>query len=320
MLEPVARAPHGGQDGQREVHSPAFRRASLSFGLGQVQRQLDPRVALAEAGDRQRHERRARGRERADAQTAPAQAGDRLELGLGVGQPREDDVGVRDERPPGVGQADAAGVALDERRARLALERGHLLGHGGLRVGERLRGRGERAAGGDLAQDAQAADVEHQRSLCQASRRFICACPGEPRGSAHVPRPLPPLPLAATPADDTVVVRRAVAADAAGLERLRLLDGAPRALRGTVLVAEAGGVVHAAHAVEDGVTVADPFRATAASRRSCGRAPRSCAARCRRALAPPRACAGAAWRPRRCARRRRPPRPKTWVASRNPTR
>ena len=73
-----------------------------------------------------------------------------------------------------------------------------------------------------------------------------------------------PSPLAATPADDTVVVRRAVAADAAGLERLRLLDGAPRALRGTVLVAEADGVVHAAHAVEDGVTVADPFRATAA--------------------------------------------------------
>ena len=52
-----------------------------------------------------------------------------------------------------------------------------------------------------------------------------------------------PSPLAATPADDTVVVRRAVAADAADLERLRLLDGAPRALRGTVLVAEADGVV-----------------------------------------------------------------------------
>jgi len=73
-----------------------------------------------------------------------------------------------------------------------------------------------------------------------------------------------PSPLAATPADDTVVVRRAVAADAADLERLRLLEGAPRVLRGTVLVAEADGVVHAAHAVEDGVTLADPFRASAA--------------------------------------------------------
>lgn len=67
---------------------------------------------------------------------------------------------------------------------------------------------------------------------------------------------------AATPADERVVVRRAVAADAADLERLRLLDGAPRRLRGTVLVAEADGVVHAAHAVEERVTLADPFRAT----------------------------------------------------------
>jgi hypothetical protein len=73
-----------------------------------------------------------------------------------------------------------------------------------------------------------------------------------------------PSPLAAIPADDTVVVRRAVAADAADLERLRLLDSAPRAPRGTVLVAEADCVVQAAHAVEDGLTLADPFRATAA--------------------------------------------------------
>ena len=66
-----------------------------------------------------------------------------------------------DERAARVGQAHAARVALDERRARLALEGGDLLGDGGLGVGERVGGGGERAACGDLAQHAHAADIEH---------------------------------------------------------------------------------------------------------------------------------------------------------------
>ena len=69
------------------------------------------------------------------------------------------------ERAPRVGQADAAHAALDERRPGLALERGDLLRDGGLGERERLRGGGERAALGDLAQDSHAANVKHQQSL-----------------------------------------------------------------------------------------------------------------------------------------------------------
>ena len=104
-----------------------------------------------------------------------AQAGDRLELGLGVGQPREDRVGVLDERAAGVGQAHAARVALDEAGAGLALERGDLLGDGGLRVGERVGRGGERPALGDLAQHAHAANVEHKPTLSVGHANVICA-------------------------------------------------------------------------------------------------------------------------------------------------
>ena len=69
---------------------------------------------------------------------------------------------MADERAPRVGQADAAHAALDERRPGLALERGDLLGDGGLRERQGLGGGGERAALGDLAQDPHAADVKHQ--------------------------------------------------------------------------------------------------------------------------------------------------------------
>ena len=71
------------------------------------------------------------------------------------------DVGVIDERAPGVGQPHAAAAALDELRAGLALERRDLLGDGRLRVRQALGGGGERALRGDLAQDAHTADIEH---------------------------------------------------------------------------------------------------------------------------------------------------------------
>jgi hypothetical protein len=63
--------------------------------------------------------------------------------------------------------------------------------------------------------------------------------------------------------DDTVVIRLAVAADAAGLERLAQLDSAPRPLRGPVLVAESDGELRAARSLRDGRAIADPFRPTA---------------------------------------------------------
>ncbi len=79
---------------------------------------------------------------------------------------------MADHRLAGLGQADAAGAALDEHGAGLALQRGDLLGDGGLGEGEGLGRGGERATGGDLAQHAHAADVEHQRIL-YATRRPV---------------------------------------------------------------------------------------------------------------------------------------------------
>ena len=55
-------------------------------------------------------------------------------------RPREDALGVPHERLAGRRQADAAGVALQQRHARFRLERGDLLGDGRLGVGERLGG------------------------------------------------------------------------------------------------------------------------------------------------------------------------------------
>ena len=72
---------------------------------------------------------------------------------------------MADDGLAGLGQPHAARAALHEHGAGLALERGDLLGDGGLGEGERLGCGGERAAEGDLAQDAHAADVEHQRIL-----------------------------------------------------------------------------------------------------------------------------------------------------------
>jgi hypothetical protein len=65
------------------------------------------------------------------------------------------------------------------------------------------------------------------------------------------------------PAGDTVVIRRAVAADAPALERLAQLDSAPAALSAPVLVAVADGELLAARSLADGRAIADPFRPTA---------------------------------------------------------
>ncbi|HEX6390028.1 MAG TPA: hypothetical protein VFZ89_11285 [Solirubrobacteraceae bacterium] len=59
-----------------------------------------------------------------------------------------------------------------------------------------------------------------------------------------------------------VAVRPATLADTTAVIRLAALDSAP-VPAGTVLIAEVGGEVQAAIAVETGAVVADPFRRTA---------------------------------------------------------
>ena len=166
-------AADAGIEPEREVDLAAAQQRRGVLGLGHDQRQLDAGVLGAEGGDRQRHQRRGGGLERGQPQAAAAQAGDRLQLGLGLGEPGEDRVGVAHERLAGLGQPDAARVALDERAAGLALERGDLLRDGGLREREGLGGGAERAADRDLAEHAHAADVKHQQNLYHALQKVI---------------------------------------------------------------------------------------------------------------------------------------------------
>ena len=127
-------------------------------------------MALREERDRRRQQRGARGGERGQPHASAAHARDRVELGLGGGEPRDHDLGVLDQRAAGVGEPDAAAGAVDERGAGLLLERGDLLGDGGLGVGERLGGGGEGAVLGDRLEHPQLLDVEHNHSLSKPQK------------------------------------------------------------------------------------------------------------------------------------------------------
>ena len=127
--------------------SAGLERRDRLLGLEQRHRELDARVLLGEAGDGDRHDRRGRRLEGGHPEAPAAQAGDRLELGLRLAQLGEDRVGVADDGIAGLGEPDPAGAALHEHGPGLALERGDLLGHGGLGEGERLGRGGERARG-----------------------------------------------------------------------------------------------------------------------------------------------------------------------------
>ena len=93
-LADLARVVPGRDDRQRDVEVAGAQQRHAVVGLGGVQLDLDAGMRHAERSDRLGHERRAGARERAQAHATGAQARDRLELGLGVGQPREDRVGV----------------------------------------------------------------------------------------------------------------------------------------------------------------------------------------------------------------------------------
>ena len=127
-------------------------------------------MARAQRGDRGRGELGQRGREARD----PHRADDALRVGRDVGRRRlelrEHEVGVADEHLGGAGEAHAAAVALEHGLADLALERGELLGDGGRREVQRVGGGRERPLLGDLAQDAQAAGVDHAAILTDPER------------------------------------------------------------------------------------------------------------------------------------------------------
>ena len=81
-------AADAGIEPEREVDLAAAQQRGRVLGLGHDQRQLDAGVLGAEGGDRERHQRRGGGLEGGQAQAAAAQAGDRLQLGLGLAESR----------------------------------------------------------------------------------------------------------------------------------------------------------------------------------------------------------------------------------------
>ena len=102
-----------------------------------------------------------------------ASDGDLGQLGLRVRELGEDLLGVAHQRLAGGRELDALGLALDQLHAGLRLQARDLLGHGGLRVGERLGGGRERAAQRHLAQDLQQAEIVHKATLSQGSETII---------------------------------------------------------------------------------------------------------------------------------------------------
>ena len=93
------------------------------------------------------------------------------EVGLGLLDAREQRVGVRDERLRRRGQPHVAPDALEQRDARLALEQRELLGDRGRAVGQRFGDRADRPAGGQLAQQAEALEVEHREEELHDNRQ-----------------------------------------------------------------------------------------------------------------------------------------------------
>ena len=153
--------PYGVPEHHRDVEIAALQAGDRLVRLAFAEAQLDLRVAPPVQGDRLGDERGARARKARQPHAAALQPRDRSQLALGVGEPRQDHVRVRDQRPARVGEPHAARTALQEGGAGLLLERRDLLADGRLREVERVRGGRERASFRHFLQDPQAAHVEH---------------------------------------------------------------------------------------------------------------------------------------------------------------
>jgi len=126
---------------------------------------LQTRVPARQLHERGRDHRAAGRGERADAHR-PGQPVPRAgQVGRRLLQPPEHVFGVPHQRERGRGERHPAAGAFQQRHPGLPFERAQLLRDGGGRVAQRVGHGGDRAAQGELAQQAQAADVEHQVSL-----------------------------------------------------------------------------------------------------------------------------------------------------------
>ena len=142
--EPLARCLELEEHDEVELAGPQARGDLLGLALGEGH--ANPRMGGAEAGDRQRHQRRPRGGEGGDSKLAGSAAGDLGDLGLGRLHPSQYPLGAIGQRRAGGGGTNAATVALDQRHAQLPLQRRDRLRDRRLRVGERVGGAGKGAS------------------------------------------------------------------------------------------------------------------------------------------------------------------------------
>ena len=144
-----------------KVHCPLDQGLDGLAGVGLGQLKLQRRMPGCEEPHRWRREpARRRGQTR---QHQPA--GDRASPGVDVGLRqlghRQDRAGVRGKQLRGLGEADPAPAALDQRGPRLALQLRQLLRHRRRRHVQLSGGRGNRAVPRDRLQDAKALQVQH---------------------------------------------------------------------------------------------------------------------------------------------------------------
>ncbi len=150
--------------GEGDVELAELERGQAVLRLEVAGRDVEVGVLLREGGDRRREQHAVRARERGAAEHAGDVRRRAFERGLGGLELAQDALGAGHELLPGRREAAGAAVALEQLDAGLALERLQLLGDRRSGVAERVGGGGDRAAGGELAQDAEAADVEHCES------------------------------------------------------------------------------------------------------------------------------------------------------------
>jgi len=160
----------GGRDArglhrQGDVELVAAQRLEAQRRLGLLDQHPHARRTLGQQLCRGQREAGQRRREPTHPQLARLAGGVRVEIGPQQLHLGEQGVAVGEQDPGRGRQAHAAPVGLQQRLADLALQRRQLLRHGGRRQMQRIRGRGDRAAVGELAQRAQAAEVNHVGQL-----------------------------------------------------------------------------------------------------------------------------------------------------------
>ena len=188
-------------DGHVDVTGTDLAQALAGQRLPQHQGQ--PRVGAQAAGERGR-ERDGRGREGGRHHPSGRLGGLGGQVGLGLLDHGQDALGVAGQAPARVGQLGPARRPVEQRGARLALERGQLLGDRGRGVAEDGGGPGDAAARGEFLEQTEPVQIEHKRTLLSAIEISACTyglgagklsrCAGLPHRS--FPQPCPPIPAA----------------------------------------------------------------------------------------------------------------------------